>query len=125
MFRLTKEESELLTSQFAMSKKGRGGRRTLPYAFTEHGVAMLSSVLNSDRAVQVNIAVVRAFVRLRGLIATHKVLARKVAQLEKKHDRHEAGITEFKEVFEALKGLIEAPTPPPRRRIGFPAAQQK
>src|SRR6266702_7176666 len=71
MFQLTKEEADALTSQFAMSKTGRGGRRTLPYAFTEHGVAMLSSVLNSDRAVRMNILIIRAFVQLRELLATH------------------------------------------------------
>jgi hypothetical protein len=71
MFQLTKEEATSLTSQIAMSKsEGRGGRRTLPYAFTEHGVAMLSSVLNSDRAVQMNILIIRAFVRLREVRAS-------------------------------------------------------
>jgi len=76
MFQLTSGEAQSLTSQIAMSKPtGRGGRRTLPYAFTEHGVAMLSSVLNSQRAVQMNILIIRAFVKLRELLATHKALA--------------------------------------------------
>jgi ORF6N domain len=82
MFQLTKEETDALTSQIAISKTGRGGRRTLPYAFTEHGVAMLSSVLNSRRAVQMNILIIRAFVKLRELLATHKDLARKIEKLE-------------------------------------------
>jgi hypothetical protein len=81
MFQLTAAETRALTSQFAMSKSGRGGRRTLPYAFTEHGVAMLSSVLKSDRAVQMNIVIVRAFVKLREVLATHKDLARKIEEL--------------------------------------------
>jgi hypothetical protein len=76
MFQLLKEEANSLTSQIAMSK-GRGGRRTLPYAFTEHGVTMLSSVLNSERAVQMNIPIVRAYVKLREVLATHRDLARK------------------------------------------------
>jgi phage regulator Rha-like protein len=82
MFQLTSEESESLTSQFAMSKtSGRGGRRTPPYAFTEHGVTMLSSVLNSERAIQMSIRIVRAFVKLRELFATNKDLAQRVDQL--------------------------------------------
>src|SRR6266516_4278185 len=78
MFQLSRAEFDSLTSQIAMSKTGRGGRRTLPYAFTEHGVAMLSFVLNSRRAVQMNILIIRAFVKLRELLATHKDLARKI-----------------------------------------------
>ena len=74
MFRLTKEETEILTSQFAMSNKGRGGRRTFPYAFTEQGVAMLSSVLNSERAIEVNIAIMRAFVKLREMLLSNEDL---------------------------------------------------
>ena len=88
MFQLTEEEAQSLTSQFAMSKTGRGGRRTLPYAFTEQGVAMLSSVLNSDRAVMVNIAIMRAFVKMRELLATHKDLADKIAKLETTQKDH-------------------------------------
>src|ERR1051325_3138944 len=82
MFQLSSEESQRLTWQMAMSKPGRGGRRTLPYAFTEHGVAMLSSVLNSERAVQMNILIIRAFVKLRELLATHKDPAAKIEKLE-------------------------------------------
>ena len=82
MFQLTAEEGESLRFQFATSNVGRGGRRYLPHAFTEHGVAMLSSVLNSPRAVQMNILIIRTFVKLRELLATHKDLARKIEQLE-------------------------------------------
>lgn len=82
MFQLTGNESEALRSQIATSNTGRGGRRFLPYGFTEHGVAMLSSVLNSERAVQMNILIIRAFVKLRGLLASHQDLARRVEKLE-------------------------------------------
>jgi|SRR5436309_3366853 len=80
MFQLTKEQTEALRSQIATSKESRGGRRYAPFVFTEQGVAMLSSVLNSERAVQVNIAIMRAFVRLRELLATHKDLVRRIAR---------------------------------------------
>ena len=82
MFQLSKTEAESLTSHFAMSKSGRGGRRTVPYAFTELGVAMLSSVLNSERAVQMNILIMRAFVKLRDMLASHKDLATRMEKLE-------------------------------------------
>jgi phage regulator Rha-like protein len=85
MFRLTKEEADL-RFQIETSKK-RGGRRYLPYAFTEQGVAMLSSVLNSTRAVQVNIAIMRTFVRLRQILATHKDVAEKLQAMERKYDK--------------------------------------
>jgi len=103
-----------LRSQIVISKKGRGGRRYLPYAFTEQGVAMLSSVLRSARAVEVNIAIMRTFVQLRRLMDTNRDLARKIEALEKKYDE------KFAVVFEAIKQLITPPEPePPRRRIGF------
>jgi len=86
MFRLTAEETVRLRSQFVTSNVGRGGRRYLPYAFTEHGVAMLSSVLRSPRAIQANIAIMRAFVRLRALLTSNEALARKLDALEKKYD---------------------------------------
>jgi len=112
MFQITRREAESLTSQIAMSKPGRGGRRTLPYVFTEQGVAMLSTVLNSERAINVNIAIIRAFVRLRELIATHKDLAERIASIEKKYDH------QFRIVFEVLEQLM-APPDPPKRPIGF------
>ncbi len=112
MFQLTPQETLALTSQFAMSKRGRGGRRTRPYAFTEQGVAMLSSVLNSERAVLVNIAIMRAFVRLREILPTHKDLARKLDEMEQKYD------AQFKMVFDAIRRLME-PKARRRRPIGF------
>ena len=111
MFQLTADEAETLRSQFATSN-GRGGRRYIPYAFTELGVAMLSSVLNSERAVQVNIAIMRAFVRLRELAASHKDVHRRLDEMEQKYD------AQFKVVFDAIRALMEPPKTP-RRRIGF------
>ena len=88
MFQLTRDEFDSLRSQFVISK-GKGGRRYRPYAFTEQGIAMLSSVLRSNRAVQVNIAIMRAFVKFREMIATHKELARKISKLEKHFSDHD------------------------------------
>jgi len=113
MFQLTRDEAGCLTSQFAMSKSGRGGRRTLPYVFTEQGVAMLSTVLNSERAIAVNIAIMRTFVRLRQILATHKELATRLADLERKHDQR------FKVVFDILKQLMQPPRSPRRPPLGF------
>lgn len=112
MFLLNNQEVAILRSHFATSRSW-GGRRHLPLAFTEQGVAMLSSVLDSERAIQVNIEIMRAFVRLRALLSTHKDLARKLEELEKRYD------AQFRVVFDAIRKLME-PTPvPPRRRIGF------
>jgi len=112
MFQVTEEEFAGLRSQFVTSKKGRGGRRYLPYVFTEQGVAMLSGVLNSDRAVQVNIAIMRAFVRMREAMASNWELAQHLNALEKTYDAH------FRVVFDAIRALMEPPKTP-RRRIGF------
>lgn len=87
----------------------------MPYAFTEQGIAMLSSVLNSERAIQVNIAIMRAFVKLRQVLATHNELTRKFKELELKVDKHDS---EIQAIFEAIKKMI-APTPQPPKRIGF------
>jgi GAF domain-containing protein len=103
---------EKLKCQIGISRDWGGRRRSLPYAFTEQGVAMLSSVLSSPRAVQVNIAIMRAFVRLRELLLTNADLARKLAALEAKYD------SQFKVVFDAIRQLMTPPDPP-RRRIGF------
>ncbi len=111
MFRLTNRELAILKSQSVISSQW-GGRRYPPYAFTEQGVAMLSSVLRSKRAVLVNIEIMRAFVRLRRMLASHAELARKVAALEKKYDE------QFKVVFDALRQLMKPPERKPRR-IGF------
>ena len=113
MFQLTAEETDSLRSQFATSNERRGGRRYLPYVFTEQGVAMLSTVLNSERAIAVNIAIMRTFVRLRQILATHKELAERLAAMEKEYD------TRFKVVFDILKQLTEPPPDPPKRAIGF------
>ena len=113
MFQLTKEEYQVLRSQIVTLKGGRGQhRKYLPYAFTEQGVAMLSSVLRSKRAVQVNIEIMRTFVRLRQMLASHAELARKLAALEKRYD------AQFKIVFDAIRELM-APQKPKRRLIGF------
>lgn len=136
MFQLTKEEVSLLRSQFVTSKsetrinQGESGilksqivisswggrRRSLPYAFTEQGVAMLSSVLNAPRAIAVNIEIMRAFIRLRRMLATHVDLARQLEALEKKYD------AQFKAVFDAIRKLM-TPQEPKRRRIGFHAQE--
>jgi hypothetical protein len=111
MFQLTMEEESGLRSQIVTSKRGSGGRRTLPYAFTEQGVAMLSSVLRSQRVIM------RAFVRLREMLATHKDLARKLADIEKKLGEHDDN---FQVVFEAIRRLMAPPPQPERKRhIGF------
>ena len=112
MFRLTVHEAESLRSQIVTSKPRRGGRRTAPYAFTEQGVAMLSSVLRGSRAVRVNIAIMRAFIRLRVMLASNADLARKLDALEKKYDGR------FEVVFQAIRDLM-TPVPGPRKRIGF------
>ena len=113
MFRLTPEEGESLRSQFATLKPGRGKhRKYLPYVFTEQGVAMLSTVLNSERAIQVNIEIMRAFVRLRQILSSNKELSRRLDDLERKYD------SQFKVVFDAIRQLM-APPVPPKRRIGF------
>ena len=111
MFQLDPNEFEILRCQIGTSKT-RGGRRYLPFVFTEHGVSMLSSVLNSPRAVQVNIEIMRAFVRLREIIGSHKDLARKLEVLEKKYD------SQFRVVFEAIRELMR-PQVPKERKIGY------
>ena len=111
MFQLSAEEAEDLIFQIGRSKR-RGGRRHRPYAFTEQGIAMLSSILNSDRAIRVNIAIMRTFVQLRRLMDSNRDLARKIEALEKKYDE------QFAVVFDAIKELI-APAEPPKKQIGF------
>jgi len=115
MFRLTPEESDALRSQTATSKPTRGGRRYAPYAFTEHGAIMAATVLNSERAVEMSVFVVRAFVRLREMLATNQQLARKIDELEQRLDTHDASI---QELIEAIRELM-APLPASGRRIGF------
>ena len=114
MFQLTAEEAALLRSQTVTLKTGRGEhRKYLPRVFTEQGVAMLSSVLNSERAILVNIEIMRAFVRLRQMLQGNADLARKLAALEKKYD------AQFKIVFDAIRELMTPPQPRKKRSIGF------
>ncbi len=112
LFQLTTEEVSNLRFQTETSRR-HGGRRYLPYAFTQEGVAMLSSVLRSNRAVQVNIEIMRAFVRLRAFALTNRELARKITELEKRYDG------QFEQIFKALNALLAAPEPPHGRRMGF------
>ena len=110
MFLLTEKEFKILRSQFVTSSWG--GRRYIPYVFTEQGVAMLSSVLRSKRAIQVNIQIMRTFTKLKSLLATHKDLQRKIEEMEKKYDQ------QFRVVFDAIRALITPPAPK-RKKIGF------
>jgi len=112
MFQLNNQEVTSLRSQIVISKSGKGGRRYIPYVFTEQGVAMLSSVLNNERAILVNIAIMRAFVKLRDMISSHKDMAKRLDELEEKYD------AQFKVVFDAIRQLM---TPPEtgKKKIGF------
>ena len=111
MFQLTAGEFDNLKSHFVISSWG--GSRVLPYAFTEQGVAMLSGILRSERAIAVNIEIMRAFVRLRGMLESNRELSEKLMELEKKYD------AKFSVVFDAIKQLMTPPTTPEKRRIGF------
>ena len=119
MFQLDAKEFHNLRSQFGTSSSW-GGRRYRPYAFTEHGVAQLSTVLKSKRAIQINIAIIRAFVRLRQVLATHKELARRMADLERQQREQGKKITD---VFKAIQKLLEPPKQP-KRPIGFQPAKK-
>lgn len=112
MFRLTREE--FLSCQIGISKKG--GRRYLPYVFTQEGVAMLSSVLNSKRAIRVNIVIMRAFVKLREILSVHKDIINKLVEIERKFEDHDIKI---RSIFEAIRQLVAPPPEQPKRRIGF------
>jgi len=113
MFQLTKTEAKSLRSQIVTLKKGkRSHYKYMPYAFTEPGVAMLSSVLNSNRAIQVNIQIIKTFIKLREIALTHVALKRKIEAMERNYDR------QFKAVFEAIRKLLEPP-PARKRKIGF------
>ncbi len=112
MFQLTADEAEVLRCQIGTSKQGRGGRRYFPYVFTEQGVAMLSSVLNSDLAILVNIEIMRAFVKLRQMLASNAELSRRLDELESKYDK------QFKVVFDAIRYLMATPIRG-RKEIGF------
>ncbi|MFC1770768.1 ORF6N domain-containing protein [Candidatus Margulisiibacteriota bacterium] len=110
-FQLNKEEYEVLRFQIGISKTGKGGRRYLPLVFTEQGIAMLSSVLNSERAIKVNIQIMRTFVKLRELLTGHKELRQKIEEMEQKYDQ------QFRIVFEAIRELLVNPEQP--KKIGF------
>lgn len=129
MFQLTQEEAESLRFQIGISNAGRGGRRYLPYVFTEHGVAMLSSVLNSERAVQMNIIIIRAFVRMRELMSSHKDLARRIDELEARQQSYGRTLEQHDT---ALVGVVrdiqKLKNPPVARAIGFrlpPSSRKK
>jgi hypothetical protein len=121
VFQLNAKEHQVLRSQIVTSKKGRGGRRYLPHAFTEHGAIMAATVLNSKRAVQMSVFVVRAFVRLREMLATNQQLAAKIEELEDRLGEHDSAI---QQLIEAIRRLM-IPSKTTRRRIGFqlPAAK--
>jgi hypothetical protein len=118
MFMISQDENIFLRSQFATANKGRGGRRNLPYAFTELGVAMLSSVLNSERAIQVNIEIMRTFIKIREILLTHKELKKKIDEMEKKYDNR------FRLVFETLKKMMTQEEIP-KNKIGFRLNKEK
>ncbi|MDR1996521.1 ORF6N domain-containing protein [Azonexus sp.] len=133
MFQLDDAEYAALISQIATSKPGRGGRRKLPLAFTEHGAIMAATVLNSPRAVEVSVYVVRAFVRLRETLASNQKLAARLDALEQKTEllslQHETFShntrAQLKQVFEALRQLMAPPDDPPKRPIGFVTDEKK
>jgi len=122
MFQLTGDEAACLTSQIAMSKSSRGGRRTLPYAFTEHGIVMAANILRSPKAIQMSVFVVRAFIRMRQMLIEQRGLARKLAALEEeltaRLDVHETAINE---ILGQIRRLLSSPPEPepPKKRIGF------
>ena len=118
MFQLTAEEADRLRCQIGTSNEGRGGRRYLPYVFTEQGVAMLSSVLNSERAILVNIEIMRAFVKLRQMLASNAELSRRLDELESKYDK------QFRVVFDAIRRLMATPARG-RKEIGFRSRAMK
>ena len=115
VFQLTPKEHEILRLQFATSKDSHGGRRYPPYAFTEHGAIMAATVLNSERAVEMSVFVVRAFVRLREMLSTNHELAAKIDELERRLDTHDASI---QDLLEAIRELM-LPDPATGRKIGF------
>lgn len=122
MFRLTKAETESLRSQIATSNKGRGGSRYAPYAFTEHGALMAANVLNSDRAVEMSLYVIRAFVRMRAELARTQDLARRLAEIEKTLIGHDAAL---RDLFAKIRPLLLPEPEPKRREIGFEIKERR
>ena len=121
MFQLNPTEVNNLRSHFATSKKERGGRRYAPYAFTEHGAIMLAAVLSTPRAIEVSVFVVRAFVKLREILATHRSLANKLAELERKMETHDEAI---RSLVSAIRQLMAVPERPPKK-IGFQLREKR
>jgi hypothetical protein len=121
MFQLTSDEWESLTSQIAISKKGRGGRRTIPYVFTEHGVLMLSSVLNSEQAIQVNIQIMRIYTKIREMLAAHQDVFIRMEQVEKQMIKHDQKI---ELLFDYLSKFIEKEDQP-REKVGYRIGKEK
>jgi phage regulator Rha-like protein len=115
MFQLTAKEDEALRSQIVISKKGRGGRRYTPYAFSEHGAIMAATVLSSKRAIEMSVFVVRAFVRMREMLAKNRQLAAKINELDRRLETHD---TTIQDIIEAIKELM-VPEGPSKRKIGF------
>jgi len=115
MFRLTERENQILRSQFAISSQKHGGRRYLPYAFTEHGAIMAATVLNSKRAIEMSVFVVRAFVRMREMLLKNRQLAAKINELDRRLETHDTAI---QDLIDAIKELM-APEQTPKRKIGF------
>ena len=122
MFQLTEEEFAALRSQFATSNLGRGGRRYLPYAFTEHGAIMAAAILNSQRAMEVSVYVVRTFVQLRNLLASNQEVMRQLTELGKKVSSHDQAIAGL---INAINELMSPPEPPSKRPIGFVTCDAK
>jgi len=120
MFQLTAEERDSLTSQFPMSKPGRGGRRTLPYAFTEHGALMAANLLNSPRAVAMSVYVIRAFIKMREDLAANAAILKRLAEIDKTLLIHDVAL---REIFEKLRPLLAPPPLPPKPEIGFHAKE--
>ena len=116
LLQLTREEVEGMTSQSAMSKPGSGGRRTLPWAFTEHGALQASNVLNSSRAVAMSVYIIRAFIRLREVLAESHVMAKRLAEVEKTLVTHDAALVDL---YQKIRPLLLPPPDPPRKKIGF------
>ena len=118
MFELSAEEANFLRFQNETSKDGSGGRRYLPHVFTEQGIAMLSGVLNSPRAIQANIQIMRTFTKLRELLVHNEIIRQKIEELESKYEKHDK---QFKVIFEAIRELLATPKPVKKKPIGFHA----
>jgi hypothetical protein len=122
VFRLTTEEAEALRFQFGTSKPGRGGRRHLPYAFTEHGAIMAATILNSPRAVEMSVFVVRAFVKMREHLLATTTLAQRLAELERTLLTHDAAL---RDIYEKIRPLLLPPRDPERKPVGFSVGERR